>query len=232
MPKRFYKSVGVAALDTGWSIELDGRRIKTPGKVDLSLPSETLAEAVAAEWRAQGETIDLQSMALTRLANVAIDRTPSQRDAIADEIARYAETDVTCYLCDGPMALRARQDEAWSPWRTWAGQTLNVVLVPVEGVLAIPQPAASLQAVRQHVLGMDDFQLTGVSWACSLLGSAVLALACEHGALDVPQALLLSCIDEDWQIEQWGEDDEARLARDARKNDAAAVEIWFRAGAL
>ena len=232
IPKRFYKSVSVAAHDAAWIVELDGRRIKTPGKKDLALPTGDLAEAVADEWRQQGDTIDLPSMALTRLANVAIDRTPSNRTAIADEIARYAETDVTCYLCEGPTSLRARQEAAWAPWRNWAGQTLNVVLLPVEGIVAMPQPAASLQAARSHVLGLDDCRLTGTSWACSLLGSAVLALASERGAITVPEALELSCVDEDWQIAQWGEDEEARIARDARKKDAAALEIWFRAGAL
>ena len=151
-PKRFYKQAGVQALEAGFAVELDGRAIKTPAKAPLALPSEPLAQAIAAEWQAQGETLDLQAMTLTRLANVAIDRTPETRAELAAELARYAGTDVTCYLADAPSALRARQDEAWTPWREWAGRELNVVLVPVIGLMASPQPQASLDAAEAHAL--------------------------------------------------------------------------------
>lgn len=229
LPKRFYKDASVAQSDRGFGVELDGRVIKTPAKTALTLPSEALAKAVASEWAEQGETLDLQGMTLTRLANVAIDHTPRTRPDLAAELARYAGTDVTCYLADTPRALQTRQETAWKPWREWAGRELNVVLVPVIGLIASPQPQASLEAVQAHALSLDDFSLTALTWSCSLLGSAVLALAVQQRALTAPEALGLSCIDEDWQIEQWGEDDEAKRVRAARQRDAAALQLWFEA---
>lgn len=226
-PKRFYKQAGIAPAEAGFTVELDGRPIKTPAKAPLALPSQKLAQAVAAEWQAQGETLDLQGMTLTRLANVAIDRTPATRADLADELTRYAGTDVVCYLAEAPSELRARQEAAWTPWRDWAGRTLDVVLVPVEGLMASPQPQASLDAVRSHALSLDDFRLTGLTWACSLFGSAVLALAVEQRALTAGEALNASCVDEDWQIEQWGEDEEAQQVRMARMRDADALQLWF-----
>lgn len=226
-PKRFYKRAGVAQTETGFAVELDGRSIKTPAKAALTLPTEALAKAIAAEWDAQGETLDLAAMTLTRLANVALDRTPDTRAELADELARYAGTDVTCYLAEAPSALRERQEAAWKPWRDWAGQELDVVLVPVIGLMASPQPQASLEAVRTHALGLDDFRLTALTWACSLLGSAVLALAVERGQLTATEALTASVVDEDWQIEQWGDDEEARQVRAARADDARALQLWF-----
>ena len=175
LPKRFYKQASVASGEEGFSVELDGRAIKTPAKATLTLPSEALAKAVAAEWAAQGETLDLQGMTLTRLANVALDRTPDTRADLAEELARYAGTDVTCYLADAPAALRERQEAAWQPWREWAGKELGIVLVPVVGLMASPQPQASLDAVREHALGSDNFRLTALAWGCSLLGSAILS---------------------------------------------------------
>lgn len=227
LPKRFYKDASVAHGDRGFSVELDGRAIKTPAKATLTLPSEALAKAIAAEWNAQGETLDLQAMTLTRLANVAIDRTPETRAELAEELRRYAETDVTCYLAEAPAELQARQEAAWKPWRDWAGRDLGIILVSVTGLIASPQPEASLSAVRAHAVSLDDFRLTGLTWACSLLGSAVLALAMERGKLDAKQALLASCVDEDWQIEQWGEDDEAKAVRAGRARDAEALQLWF-----
>lgn len=227
LPKRFYKTASIASKDTGFAVELDGRAIKTPAKAPLLFPTEKLAEAVAREWNAQGETLDLQGMTLTRLGNVALDRTPDTRPELADELARYAGTDVTCYLAETPAELRDRQERAWKPWREWAGQEMGVVLVPVHGLLASPQPQASIEAVRAHALSLDDYRLTALTWACSLFGSAVLALAVERGALPAEDALKASIVDEDWQIEQWGEDEEAAHVRAARARDAAALQLWF-----
>lgn len=229
LPKRFYKDAAVARGGEGFSVELDGRAIKTPAKATLTLPSEALAKAVAKEWAAQGETLDLQSMTLTRLANVALDRTPETRAELAEELSRYASTDVTCYLAETPAALRERQEAAWQPWREWAGKELGVVLVPVVGLMASPQPQASLDAVRDYALGLDDFSLTALAWGCSLLGSAVLSLAVQRGVLGAREAFAASCVDETWQIEQWGEDDEAMVVRAARERDAAALQVWFEA---
>lgn len=226
-PKRFYKAASVAQAEAGFAVELDGRPIKTPAKVTLLSPSEALANAIADEWAGQGESLDLQGMTLTRLANVALDRTPDTRAELADELSRYAGTDVTCYLAQSPIELRQRQDAAWQPWRDWAGKELGVVLVPVIGLIASPQPQASLDAVRDHALALDDFRLTALTWACSLLGSAVLALAMERGKLGAADALKASVVDEDWQIEQWGEDDEAAQVRAARLKDAEALQLWF-----
>lgn len=228
-PKRFYKQASAVEVEGGFAVELDGRPIKTPAKATLTLPTAALAEAIANEWAEQGETLDLQAMTLTRLANVALDRTPETRAELADELTRYAGTDVICYLADAPSELRERQEAAWKPWREWAGRELDVVLVPVVGLMASPQPQASLEAVRAHALGLDDFRLTALTWACSLLGSAVLALAVERGAVTAPEALTASIIDEDWQIEQWGEDEEAMQVRAARAKDAAALQLWFEA---
>jgi chaperone required for assembly of F1-ATPase len=228
-PKRFYKQASVAQTESGFAVELDGRPIKTPAKAMLTLPTEKLAQAVSDEWQTQGDELDLQSMTLTRLANVALDRTPETRTDLAEELARYAGTDVTCYLADAPSELRERQEAAWKPWREWAGQELGVVLVPVVGLMASPQPQTSLDAVHAHAMDLDDFRLTALTWACSLLGSAVLALAVERGALSAPDALTASMVDEDWQIEQWGADEEAMQVRAARAADASALQLWFEA---
>ena len=168
-------------------------------------------------------------MTLTRLANVALDRTPETRLEMVSEIARYGETDLTCYLAENPSELQARQDAAWRPWRDWAGETLGVVLVPVYGVVASPQPQASLDAIVAHAETLDEFALTGLAWACSLFGSAVLALALESGAISAEAAFKASLVDEDWQIEQWGEDEEAMAARAGRERDAKALGLWFQA---
>ncbi|MDP1557173.1 MAG: ATP12 family protein [Hyphomonas sp.] len=159
-PKRFYKVAAAEPLGDAWTVALDGRTIKTPARAALAFPARGLAEAVAAEWAAQAEHIDLLNLHLTRLANVAIDRTPEARDAMADELARFCETDLLCHIAEEPEELIALEEGHWAPVRDWAADTLGVILVTTEGVRAAPQPDASLDAARDYALSLDDFRLT------------------------------------------------------------------------
>ncbi|MEO1028348.1 MAG: ATP12 family protein [Pseudomonadota bacterium] len=227
-PKRFYKSVATTG-DEPFQIQLDGRPLKTPAKAELSLPTITLAQAIAEEWDRQNERLDIARMHITRLANVAIDRTPETRAAMAQEIANYVGTDLLCHLANGPGELVERQARIWGPIRDWAGQSLNVVTVPVEGIMAARQPPASLEAAAEYALSLDDFRLTGLAYACGLFGSALLAMAASEAYVTAEEAFAISRLDEDYQIERWGEDDEARIAKEAREVEAKAVGVWFEA---
>lgn len=221
--------MAVAEAGKGFAVTLDGRVPKTPSAQPLHLPTRSLADAIAAEWETQSETIDPFSIPLTRLANVAIDRTPLSRDAMVEEVVRYCETDLLCHLADAPQELIDRQNAGWCPVRDWAAGTLGLRLVAVAGIIATQQPEASLDAARRHAAGLDDFRLTGLAWAVPLFGSALLGLAVEQGRLQAEAAFDLSRIDELWQIEQWGEDAEAAEVAERRAEDARALGRWFTA---
>lgn len=226
-PKRFYKHAKQVEADSGWTVELDGRGLTTPEKAQLRLPTEALAEAIAAEWERQQDRIHIASMYLTRLANVAIDRTPKTREGMAEELARYCQTDLVCHLASSPKDLRETQEAAWTPVRVWAGKALGIVLVPVEGIIASPQPNASLLAARTHAMGLDDFRLTGLAYACGLFGSALLALATEQGEIDGLEAFDRTLVDEKYQMARWGSDEEAEARIEAHRREAIAVKAWF-----
>ena len=146
---RFYSSAAPEEIEGGWTIALDGRPIKTPARKTLLVESKGLAAQIAAEWDGQGDVVQIPTLHLTRLVNVALDQTPQQRGPMIDEILKYCETDLLCFLAEKPTELKARQIETWRPIREWAGQTHNIVLLEVPGgVLAAPQPPASLEAAR------------------------------------------------------------------------------------
>lgn len=227
-PKRFYKdAVAEPAEGGGWQIALDGRSVKTPARALLRLPTEALAEELAEEWAEQKTHIDLAGMHLTRLANVAIDRTPEMREEMAAEVARYCETDLLCHIAEEPYELVLLEEARWSPVRDWAAENLGVILVTTEGITASPQPDASLEAARAYALSLDDFRLTALVYACGLFGSALLAMAAVEGAITAEMAFSLSRLDEDWQAERWGEDQEARAAAEARREEAEALGRWL-----
>lgn len=227
-PKRFYKVAAAERLGDAWTVALDARTIKTPERNALALPTRGLAEAIAAEWDSQGSNIDLLSLHLTRLANVAIDRAPETRDGLADELARYCETDLLCHIAEEPEELVALEEGHWAPVRDWAADVLGVILVTTEGVRAAPQPDASLEAARDYALSLDDFRLTGLVFACALYGSALLAMAVCEGAVAAEEAFEMSVIDQTWQAARWGEDEEATAALEAKREEAKAIGRWFR----
>ncbi len=224
--KRFYSEVSVADNDGGTQVLLDERPVRTPAKNLLSLPTRPLADAIAAEWRAQVETIDPASMTLTRLANSAIDSVRQNRDLTVTEITRFTATDLVCYRAGDPEELAVRQHGAWQPLVDWVGEEFQAELAVTDGLLPVTQSERCLSALRAAIEAFDDFPLTGLHAATAACGSVVMGLALGHGRIDGETAWEYSLIDETYQIESWGEDYDAADRRAALKRDiAAAVEF-------
>ncbi|HXG79879.1 MAG TPA: ATP12 family protein [Methyloceanibacter sp.] len=222
-PNRFYKEVTVGANEAGASLLLDGRPVRTPGKAALALPSRALAEAVAEEWRAQGERIEPETMPLTRLANSAIDGVVGREEAVIGDILAFAGSDLLCYRAHGPRALAEAQARHWDPVLAWARETLKAPFVLAEGVMHVEQPEASLARIKTWLLGRDPFSLSALHVMTSLTGSALLALAVALGKLSPEEAWAAAHVDEDFQISQWGEDAEAAERRSNRWRDFSAA---------
>jgi len=226
-PKRFYKKVDVEALADGFAITLDGRPVRTPMKSKLQLPSHRLANAVAEEWDAQTETLDLASMALTGFANTALDRVRPRHKEVVDEIAGYAETDLLCYRAADPPDLVERQEREWQPHLDWLARTHGAQLVPTAGIVHVKQDAEALATIR-HVIGIrDDFTLTGLHVLTTGTGSFVLGLAVVDGALEASAAVSAGLLDEIYQAELWGEDTLFTERREGLARELLAAERFI-----
>jgi len=219
-PRRFYKSVDVAPEDGGFAIRLDGRPVRTP--------TEALAEQVAEEWRGQGEVLEIAEMHATRLANTAIDQIPAAREATADSVASYAASDLVCYFAEEPAALVERQRAQWEPVLERIEAEAKVSFVRAAGIVHQVQPEATLAEVRRIALGLDDFRLAGLAFGAALFGSAVLGLALQRDWITGQQAFDLSRLDEIWQAEKWGVDEEAAERAEKLRGEALMLERWFR----
>ncbi|MBW6522945.1 ATPase [Sphingomonas sp. RHCKR47] len=219
--KRFWRDV---AIDADWVVRLDDRPVRTPGRVPLALPSMKLAEAVADEWRAVGDTIDPRAMPLTGLANAAIDRVAPDLPAFARGIAVYADSDLLYYRADQPPELAARQAAAWNPLLEWACERYDVHFEPVAGIVHHAQPAPTVQRLGDAVAARDAFALVPLSPLVTITGTLVGTLALAEGAIDADALWNVAHVDEDWQAEHWGEDSLATQARAYRRGefDAAA----------
>ncbi|MBX3539030.1 MAG: ATPase [Chelatococcus sp.] len=228
LPKRFYTVAGVDARPEGFALVLDGRGARTPGRKPLQFPTQAMAEAVAAEWAAQDDVIDPRRMPLTRLANSAIDGVADNGEAVAAEVVRYAGSDLLCYRADHPEKLVARQVALWDPVLDWARAELGARFILAEGVMHVEQPAAALAAVAARVQRYPGpFALAALNVMTTLSGSVLLALAVAEGHLSPAEAWTAAHVDEDAQIEVWGEDEEASARREARWLDFAAAAHLF-----
>jgi chaperone required for assembly of F1-ATPase len=219
--KRFYREVSVAAGEHGHQILLDGRPMRTPAKQPLAAPTATLAEAIADEWREQGDAIRPHAMPLTRLASTAIDRMPAQRQAAIEEVVAYADTDLLCYRAAEPFELVQRQHHAWQPMLDWLHETYGVRLAVTTSIRPVAQPAAARARLRGAVEDLSDWTLVGMHMATTALGSLVLGLGLLHGRLDTEAALAASLLDELYEIERWGSDVEAERRHAALRRDVS-----------
>ena len=224
--KRFYKQVSIAPLEGGFGVLLDGKSVKTPARNVLALPTEKLANAIAAEWQGQGEEVVVSSMALLKLANTAIDGVAAKREDVINAILRFGENDLVCYRAHQPPELAARQSAGWDPLLDWVAQRHRARMHVAQGLNHVDQLPETLVALRQPLEGLDPFTLAGLHVVASITGSLVLALTVLDDALSGARAFELSRIDETYQIEKWGQDTEAakRAAALAHELDKA-VEL-------
>jgi chaperone required for assembly of F1-ATPase len=227
LPKRFYQQAQAEPVAGGHAILLDGRAVKTPRKLSLVVPSRDLAVEIAAEWAAQGERIDPQSMPLTRLANTALDAVADHAGAVRADIVSYAASDALLYRASEPIELAERQAAAWDPVLTWAAQSLNAQFVPATGIIHVAQPEAALAAMAAALEPYDGWRLAPLHVITTLTGSALLAIAVAHAALPVNEAWAAAHVDEDFQISRWGSDDEAEARRAHRWAQMQSAARFF-----
>ena len=221
--KRFYKAAEARAGELGWEILLDQRPVKTPARNPLLAPAEALGRAIAAEWDRQGDTIDPRSMPFTGLANAAIDRVAPDPAAFAAILARYGETDLLCYRADAPAPLVERQREAWDPLLAWARRRFDVDFEVVAGIMHRPQPLRTVEALGRAVAARGPFELAALSPLVTISGSLIIGLALVEQAVDLDTAWAAASLDEAWQAEQWGVDEEAARVLEGRRAEFASA---------
>lgn len=211
--KRFYTSATAAETDDGMVVLLDGRPVRTPAKRLLEVPVQDLAEAIAGEWAAQGDDLVPASMPLTAIVSTALDHVGPNRNEVIEATATFGRTDLVCYRAKEPTALVERQAIAWDPAIAWFADRHGVRLETTRGIIHRAQSAEAIAAMDRIVAGHDDWQLAALSLATARLGSLVLALGLVGDQFDPAEAMALAHIDEDFQIERWGEDAEAMARR-------------------
>ena len=220
--KRFYAHAGLVEDPDGFATTLDGKPVRTPSGRALVAPNREIAEGIAAEWDAQRETIDPLTMPLTRFANSVIDDVADRVEAVTEDIAKYFGSDLLFYRAGHPEALVAREAAHWDPIVFWAADALGAHFILAEGIVHVRQPDSAIAAARA-ALPADPWSIAALHVVTTLSGSALLALALMRGVIDQDQAWAAAHVDEDWNVEQWGRDEEVAARRAARLVDFRAA---------
>ena len=220
--KRFWAGTAVTGAGTAWSVTLDSKPLRLPGGGTLTVPLPRLAEAVAAEWAAAPAVFTPDDLPLTRLATTAQDRVRQHRADLIQQLAGFGMNDLLCYRGQ-PPALAARQEAAWQPWLDWAAARHGIRLTVTSGVMPIAQPPEAGAACTTALAASDEYQLAGLGVVVPALGSLVLGLAIQAGALGAAPACDLAQLDSLWQEQHWGQDEAAASSRRALLADVAAA---------
>jgi chaperone required for assembly of F1-ATPase len=228
--KRFYKTVAVEPREGGYAVLLDGKPIRTPAGNPLVAPTAALADRIAEEWRGQGARVRPDTMPNTQLLNTAVDRMGAGRirDEAVSEIADYAVTDLVCFRAAQPPGLAQRQRAAWQPLLDWLAERHGATLAVTEGLTTPAHAPEALARIADAVAAQDALRLAALQLATCALGSVVIALALAEGRVDAEAAFRAAHLDDLHQLEQWGEDAEARARLELLRADVAAAAEFFR----
>jgi chaperone required for assembly of F1-ATPase len=225
---RFYRDVIVEKAGEAYRVLLDSKPIRTPAGAAFLLPNESLAQAVAEEWHAQGEKLKPESMPLTKLANTAIDRVAPQREACIEQILAFAKSDSICYRAASPQDLVARQVAQWDKLLDWARERFDAQFHIATGIGFVAQPLEAVAALGRALAGSDDFTLAAIHAASALARSAIIALGLAEGRLDADEAFAAAELDEIYQAEKWGEDDQALIQSRSKATELTNIARFFR----
>lgn len=217
--KRIYQTASIAPGESGPTILLDGRPVRTPARALLTVPGAALAEAIAAEWNGQGDEINPGAMPMTGLANATIDRVLPALGEFRGQVAAYGASDLFCYRADHPDALVTLQKAHWDAMLNWAAVRYGVEFVVTSGIMPADQPARTLAALRGAVEAADPWLLAGMMKLVSIGGSLVGTLAYLEGAIAADELWTAVSLDERFQLDHWGRDEDAEAHLAAARSE-------------
>lgn len=231
MTKRFYTMVSSRKIDDGYEIQLDGKAIQTPLKMDLVAPSKALADAVVVEWSEQVDTVKPETMPLTQLLITSIDKI-RDRDKITEGAMRYLDTDLVCYWAKEPEELAKEQKEVWGRWVKWFDEHFEVPLYTTKKIDPIKQEEEAHKRAWNYIEALDDQYFTVLHVMTSLSGSLILALAFVEGDISPEEIFAASYLEELYKGRLYNEElhgasPEEEAEREEFKRDAAAARQFI-----
>jgi len=203
--KKFYKNVSIVQSNGFYEINLDQRKLKTPGGSTFKVTNEPLAQTVALEWLSQGETLQVSQMHVTGLCNTAQDN-PARlsKEGLVDQILGFLRTDTILYYAEEPPELLDLQVNKWSPVINWFRERYKVEIQPTTTISPPSVSDEDVLSIRKHLLSFSLPVLHGFSFGVDALKSLILTLAVMERIISVEKAVELARLELLHQTSQWG----------------------------
>ncbi|XP_044752033.1 ATP synthase mitochondrial F1 complex assembly factor 2 [Coccinella septempunctata] len=227
--KRFYRQTNILKSDGKYEIILDQRKLKTPKGNLFSVESETLALAVAAEWDAQKENISRSQMHITTLCNTVIDNPNNYtKYDLANYVSNYLDTDTILFQTEDDEELYKFQKSEWDPVIEWFNGRYGT---NIQKSVIMDGPKVSQvdkEKINRHILSHKFESVYGFVYAVDTLKSVMLSLACIDRFVNVEKAVLLSRLEEEYQLGHWGRVEWAHdLSQQDLQSRLAAVVLFI-----
>jgi chaperone required for assembly of F1-ATPase len=193
--------------------------------VPVVVPVEALARDMAAEWAAQGEHINAETMPMVRLVNSAIESGTAQLPVFRAEVANYAANDLLLYRAESPQALVAEEEALWDAALVKLARHFGVAFQPTIGITHQPQPAPTLARLAEAIENEPLLPLTALVSITALTGSGLLAIGLRQALFTPDEVWTAAQVDEDYNMRLWGAVDDAVLRRDKRRKEFDAAVL-------
>ena len=216
--KRFYRDVSLAEAEGGYRVLLDQRPVRTQGRgMAQTVPNQAMAQMLATEWREQGETIDPARFVMRDLTDYAIDLVAPDTGSAIERLVAYAETDTLCYRAHPDEPFYPRQTEEWDPLLEKLATVCGIRLAAVCGIVHRQQDEAAMSAIREKLREQNSFALAAMETLAALAASLTIPILLQTKASNAEALWEAAELEERWQREQWGADEEAQYRADRRR---------------
>lgn len=209
-----FKSIEKTKVEQGFHILLDGKPMRTSAGNTVAPARETHADAIVSEWCGVSGKINLLAMPHTRLAMAIADFDDALKAEKIAHILSYAMTDMLCFREPQDEALIKQQKASWDPWVEWIGKTFAAKFVVTSGLMP-HQNHPDLTSVESYLTGLSPIKLIALDHYVNVTGSMILGMAFLEKAISLPEVVAAAFLEEEYQAEKWGADEEAAERRRA-----------------
>jgi chaperone required for assembly of F1-ATPase len=213
--KKFWKTVEVSELTTNsYQILLDKKILKTPMQNDLIFTNYRISYETSLEWDINSEVLDTDEMIFFGIFSTAIDRIVNDRFLYINEIMKFVDTDLICYKADKPDELVELQNKHWDPILLIIKNYIDEEIKVFTGIMPGKQNIQVHNKIKKLIHNFSNIELSILHRLTNIIGSIFISLCVIKGDILKKNICQLCFLDELWQAENWGVEEEAAKKRD------------------
>ena len=212
--KKFWEKVSIKKISSdSFCVMLDKRILKTPLKRDLILPNLNLAEEIVKEWDQDSKKINTESMIFYGLISTSLDKIIDNKNLYINDILDYVDTDLICYRAESPKELVELQKNKWDPIILFIEKYIGIKVQVFQGIFPKKQHTTVHTKLTNLINQFSIFEISVLHRITNITGSIFLSLCVLKKDISKKEVFELSVLDELWQSENWGFDEEISQKR-------------------